>query len=153
MVREEINLKIDVRINAKCSEPQVTVENFEINDEVSEIVKKLSEPSIHMIAGFANETVCLLDQSEIYRIYAEAGKVMAETEKDKYCLRLRLYELEERLDSKMFVRISNSEIVNFLKVKEFDLNFAGTIQVKLKNSSVSFVSRRYMNKIKKTIGI
>lgn len=146
-------MKINVSINTKCSEPEVTVENYDINDEVNEIVRKLSEPSIHMIAGFAEDIVRILDPGEIYRIYAQSGKVIAETDKEHYVLRLRLYELEERLNNKRFVRISNSEIINLSKIQEFDLSFTGTIQVKLKNGNSSFVSRRYMNKIKKTIGM
>ena len=62
-------------------------------------------------------------EESLFRIYAEEGKVFAKTEYDLYQLRLRLYELEERLDDTLFVRISNSEIVNLKKVKNLDLSF------------------------------
>jgi DNA-binding LytR/AlgR family response regulator len=87
------------------------------------------------------------------RIYTEDGKVFARTENDLYLLRLRLYELEERLDSTIFVRISNSEIVNLKKVKSLDLSFVGTICMELSNGEVSYVSRRYVSKIKKLLGL
>ena len=61
---------------------------------------------------------------------------------------MRLYELEERLDNR-FVRISNSEIVNLKKVKSLDLSFVGTICMELSNGEVSYVSRRYVSKMKK----
>ena len=84
---------------------------------------------------------------------AEEGKVFAKTEYDLYQLRLRLYELEERLDDALFVRISNSEIVNLKKVKNLDLSFVGTICMELSNGDVSYVSRRYVSKIKRLLGL
>lgn len=68
-------------------------------------------------------------------------------------MRLRLYELEERLNPHQFVRISNSEIINLKRVNNFDLSFTGTIRVKLSNETVTYVSRRYISKLKKILGI
>ena len=80
-------------------------------------------------------------------------KVFAVTGSGEYILRLRLYELEQRLDKNIFVRISNSEIINLKKVQSFDLSFTGTICVKLSNGTMSYVSRRYVSRIKKILGI
>lgn len=52
-----------------------------------------------------------------------------------------------------FVRISNSEIVNLRRVNNFDLSYAGTIRVSLNNGDTAFVSRRYIPKIKKVLGL
>ena len=68
-------------------------------------------------------------------------------------IRLRLYEVEQRLERVSFVRISNSDIINLKKVKRFDLSFAGTICVTLLNGTVTYVSRRFVTKIKKILGI
>ena len=95
----------------------------------------------------------LLEQEELYRVYAEEGKVFGVTQDGTYALRRRLYELEEQLDKKRFVRISNSEIVNLKQVKSFDLSFAGTICVALRDGTVTYVSRRYVSKIKQVLGI
>ena len=106
-----------------------------------------------MIAGFHGEVLELLEWQNINRIYASAGKVFAVTEQGEYILRFRLYELEDRMDSHCFVRISNSEIINLKKVKSFDLSFRGTICVEFKDGSVTYVSRRYVSKIKQVLGI
>ena len=79
--------------------------------------------------------------------------MLAVTEKVTFRLRMRLYQVEEKLTGRRFVRISNSEIINLNKTANFDLSFAGTIQVKLKNGDVTFVSRRYVSEIKKILGI
>ena len=48
---------------------------------------------------------------------------------------------------------TNSEIINLNRVNNFDLSFTGTICVKLSNGTVTYVSRRYVSKIKKILGM
>jgi len=89
----------------------------------------------------------------LIRIYLNSGKVVAVTDKGEYILRLRLYEIEKLLLTDQFIRISNSEIINLKKVNNFDLSFTGTICVKLSNGVTTYVSRRYVPKLKKILGI
>lgn len=146
-------MEIEIKIDSSCKEPKIIVVTDILTDEVKGILKKLSEDSLKMIAGFRDETLTLLEQADIIRIYTYSGKVAAVTDEGEYTLRLRLYELEERLDQGCFVRISNSEIINLKKVKGFDLSFSGTICVNMCNGTVTYVSRRYITKIKRVLGI
>ena len=106
-----------------------------------------------MILGFQDNIMRILEEEHIIHIYSENGKILAETDDGIYQLRLRLYEVEKRLDPHRFIRISNSEIVNLSKIKEFDLSFVGTICVSLSNGKVTYVSRRYVTKMKRILGI
>jgi len=124
-----------------------------VSEEVNEILKKIAESTPKVITGFQEDLVKIIEPASIYRIYANDGKVYVETTEGEYTVRLRLYEIEERLSMTSFVRISNSEIVNLEKVKNFDLSFTGTICVTLINGTVTYVSRRYVSKIKKVLGI
>ena len=146
-------MKIEIKIDDTATETKVIIVTREVTESVQTLVKRLSEEHPKVIAGFSEDTVRLLEQEEILRIYAADGKVFAVTEKGEFTLRLRLYELEERLDKKRFVRISNSEIVNLGKVRGFDLSFSGTIRVSLSNGTSTYVSRRYVSKIKTTLGL
>ena len=94
-----------------------------------------------------------MEQTDLIRIYLNSGKVVAVTDKGEYILRLRLYEIEKLLLTDQFIRISNSEIINLKKVNNFDLSFTGTICVKLSNGVTTYVSRRYVPKLKKILGI
>ena len=146
-------MQVKVKIEESIKETKVIIITPEMDTSVSDLIKRISEDRPQVIAGFSDDTVCLLDQGEIYRIYAQNGKVLCEALSGTWNLRLRLYELEERLDRRRFVRISNSEIINLYKVKNFDLNYAGTICVTMKNGDISYVSRRYVGKIKEVLGI
>lgn len=146
-------MKIEIKIDKNCAEPKIIVVTDKINEEINDILRKLSAEQPQILAGFKDEKVTALDLNQIFRIYASDGKVYAETDSDTYTLRLRLYETEQRLANHSFVRISNGEIINLKKVKGFDLSFIGTICVSLSNDTVSYVSRRYVSKIKQLLGI
>lgn len=146
-------MQIEVKIDSSYAEPKVIILTDKMTDEVSDIIKRLSEDTSGAVAGFWDDTVVLLEQTDIIRIYAADGKVYAVTEEREYHLRLRLYELEARLDPKRFVRISNSEIINLKKARGFDLSFTGTIRVALSDGTSSYVSRRYVPKIKHVLGV
>ena len=146
-------MKIEIKLDENAREPRVIIVTDKVDEKVQELMKRLSEEAPRVIAGFQGDHVRLLSQEEIIRIYASGGKVYARTASGEFTLRLRLYELEQRLDKRLFVRISNSEIVNLRSVKGFDLSYTGTIRVKLSNGESTFVSRRYVSKIKQVLGL
>ena len=146
-------MKIEIKIDEDCTETKIVVVTSKVTEEVNEIVKRLSSKQPQMIVGFKDEQATMLEPNQIYRVYASEGKVYAEAENGTHLLRLRLYEAEQRLAKCSFVRISNGEIINLKKVKGFDLSFAGTICVSLSNGTVTYVSRRYVAKIKQLLGL
>ena len=149
-------MQIEVKIDKSCPEPKVIIVSDSMSDEVSAILKKLSEgpPRLVTITGFRQDEAILLEPANIVRIYAANSKVFAQTTDNReYTIRRRLYELEELLNKCMFVRISNSEIVNLKNVSGFDLSLAGTICVRMVNGQVTYVSRRYVSGIRRVLGI
>ena len=149
-------MKIQVELDASCKEPEVLIRTCEMTDEISVLMQKLSASNqtiLAVLAGFTEECVQLLDMADIVRIYASDKKVFAETEAQEFLVRMRLYELEARLDKTQFVRISNSEIVNLKSIQRIDLSFAGTIGITFTNGKTSYVSRRYVSKIKRVLGM
>ena len=146
-------MKIEVKVDAACAETTVVICTDKVTDEIQQLVRRLSQDAPQVIVGFHEDEAVILTQEEILRVFAEGGKVFAQTPNGMFHMRLRLYELEERLDGKRFVRISNSEIVNLNWIRGFDLSFAGTICVRMKNDAVTYVSRRYVAKIKQVLGL
>lgn len=149
MMQIEIKIKIDER----CDEPKIIIVTNKMTDEINQLVKRISEQPPFVLAGFKNSEATILAPDKIIRIYAANQKVYAVTDNGEYSIRLRIYEIEERLYPLGFVRISSSEIINLKKVKGFDLGFSGTICVNFQNGLTSYVSRRYVAKIKQVLGI
>ena len=146
-------MQVDIKLDPTVKETKVIIVTNKMDQQVQSLMKRISQEQPQVLAGFRGDSVALLQPEDVIRIYAASGKVYAATALGEYTLRLRLYELEERLDHAGFVRISNSEIVNLRKVKGFDLSFSGTISVKLSDGTSTFVSRRYVSKIKNCLGL
>ena len=139
-------MKVEIQIDSNCDETTVTITANKMTEEINELVRKISEHTPSVLVGFKNDNATILDCGKVIRFYSANQKVYAVTEDTEYTIRLRLYELEQRLNSAEFVRISNSEIINLKEIQGFDLSFTGTICVQFRNESVSYVSRRYYRK-------
>lgn len=146
-------MQVEIKIDSSCTEPKIIIHTASITEEVNTLMQRLSEHTPPILTGSRDGKMEVLEPDSLYRIYAAGGKVFAVTDKGEYLLRLRLYEVEERLNPSQFVRISNSEIIHIKKVKNFDLSFSGTIYVELTNGTTTYVSRRYVSKIKKILGM
>lgn len=119
-----------------------------IDNEISRMIENLQDKDSNTLYAFKDEELYFLNQDKIQSIYAEDGKIFARTDENQYLLKKRLYELEEILNPKKFVRISNSEIVNIKKVEKINFKLTETIVLHFKNGEVTYVSRRYIKKIK-----
>lgn len=146
-------MEIEIRIDSACPAPKLILVTAEMTGELEQLLRRLSEEPPQILTGSRDGIVTVLNPESLLRIYACGGKVFAVTETGEYTLRLRLYEAETRLDSDYFVRISNSEIINLRKVRQFDLSLAGTISVTFTDGTISYVSRRYVKKVKRILGI
>lgn len=146
-------MKVEIKINPDCTETEILITTDKIDESIENLIKTLQKNKADTITAFRNETVTILDTNEIYRIYCEYGKVFCTTKDNIYTLRHRLNILEETLGNKYFIRISRSEIINIKKVKNFDLSFTGTIMINFINNEKTYVSRRYIKKIKDYLGI
>lgn len=117
-----------------------------------EEIEKLVEENNFELTGYADKEAVKLELSEIYCFISENNKVYAVCEKERYLIRFRLYQIEERLPDN-FVKINQSCIADIRKIKKFDASFSGTLTVVFRNGYKDFVSRRNVKKIKERLGL
>lgn len=113
---------------------------------------EIISPEIPKIVVDSGESVVLLDQKDIFRIYSEGRQLYVCCADASFTSKLPLQEYEKILIRDYFVRISRFEIVNLMKVSSFELSAAGTIRISFDNGSSSWVARRYVDDIQKTLG-
>lgn len=146
-------MEVEIKIDDAYTVPKIVIHTNRITAQITDLVKKLSIDTPEMLVAYQNNEVFLINPADILNIYTEGQKIFARLANGTYRLKNRLYELEELFEGTAFLRISNSEIVNFNNVESLNMSISGTISLKLKTGGNSFVSRRYVDKIKKYLGL
>ena len=146
-------MDVEIRVDKTLKEKKVVILVPEIDKEVLDLKEKIQNSSQSILTGFYDGKLEFIDPDDIIRVYANNKKVYAMTMDKEYILRLALYQVEDRLASDKFVRISNSEIINLEKTKSFDLDYINTISCEMINGDVCYVSRRTLKKVKQILGI
>jgi DNA-binding LytR/AlgR family response regulator len=147
------DMDVEIRLDATRRKPRFIIETAEMTPELTRLIQQLTARTAVPIIGYQQDKAFPLQQDSLVRVWAANGHVYAATETGEFLLRQRLWELEERLDSHHFIRISNSEIINLRRVIAFDLSLTGTICVILQGGQISYVSRRYVRTIRQALGL
>lgn len=147
-------MKVRARIDKSFETPEIQVCNYELNQQVKQLVEDISAFVNEGITGtdIRGEKI-MVPTRDILRIYTENQKVMVQDAKGIYSTQEKLYELEKRLDEGQFFRISKSEIVNLKKIRRLDMSITGTIKVILSDGTETYTSRRNVTKLKQILGI
>lgn len=147
-------MELEVKLDPARTDVKVVIHAPARMPEVEALLDLLAAEETGRIPGYREGETALLSPADILRFYGEDKEVCAQTAERTYTVRLRLYELEERLPKGQFVRISHSEIVNLRKVTALDLSLTGTIRMTLDHgAAVCYVSRRYVKKIREVLGV
>lgn len=141
-------MDIEVKVDENYTTPKILIYTNQINKEISNIIDSISNIDYKKLKAYKDEKLYILNQNEIETIYSENGKIYIRCNKELYTIKNRLYELETLLDKKIFLRISNSEIVNFNEIRNIDFKIVGTMILNFKSGNKTYASRRYIPKIK-----
>lgn len=146
-------MKVEIIVDKNLKEKEVLIKTPEIDQESLDIKKKILSNDIQILSGIYDKKLEIIDLDDIIRIYANDKKVFTVTDKKTYLMKLPLYKIEDYLSGKNYVRISNSEIINLDKTKNFDFKYLGTISCEMDNGDLCFVSRRAMKKVREILGV
>ena len=148
--------KADIRleIDSSCRKPEVIIRTdrqTELTDRMISALERCLDNEYPPISAYQRDTLVFVAQIDIIRVYTESRKLILCTKDGRYESRQPLKELEEKLDREHFVRISRFEIINLRKVSGFDFSNTGTIRVIFTDGSETWVARRYVQAVQKTL--
>lgn len=146
-------MKCTLDINPKYEELEVRVCSGRETHEAKEVFGTIQNIFDLSVMAYRENEVLPISGKDVIRIFGQNKKVYVATAEGTFLLHERLYELEEKLDGTKFLRISGSEIVNLHKIERLDTGITGTIKMYLQENMETYVSRRYVTKIKKALGI
>ena len=99
-----------------------------------------------------NETY-LLETEKILYIEAVDRKTFVYTNSENFESELKLYEIEQELIERDFLRISKNSIVNLRKIKSLKTDVNRKIRITLQNGEQIVVSRMYSDELRKKLGL
>lgn len=146
-------MDIEIKVDEKYAESKLIIYTNKVNEEIKNIIDGISSINQKSLKAYKDEKMYILCQKDIETIYSENSRIFVRCNNELYTIKNRLYELEFLLDKKRFARISNSEIVNFNRVENIDFKILGTLIINFKSGYKSYVSRRYIPKIKNFLEI
>lgn len=146
-------MKVEVKLDPNYTETKIEIYTNEINEEISNLVKQLEFKSDDKVIAWKEGKIYILELKQIEAIYSNQGKVYIRANNIEYSSKNKLYELEEQINEPSFIRISNSEIINFNKVESLDSSITGTIKINFKSGYITYASRRNIKKIKEYLKI
>lgn len=146
-------MKVSVELSVEYKDPYVVIYADEVTDEIQRVLELLRDQKEAFITALEKEeNIVILQPKEIYMVRVEAGETIIFGEKQRFRSRKRLYELEQQL-GRQFMQISKSTLVNLSYMDSIEAGFNGTLLLKLKNGCKDYVSRTYLPKFKKYLGL
>lgn len=147
-------MKIELNIDKDIEEETISISVRQTSTKVNKIIQianNLENPDLRLYGKHDNK-IYPLQLTSVLRFYSADKKVFAQIDNIEMLIDYRLYELEESL-SENFIRISNTEIINFDYVENLEIDKGGLIKIIFKNKNETYSSRRYLKKIKERLGL
>ena len=121
-----------------------------ISDEVREIVAFVKSRR-GQITCMADDRIYEVPVSDIFYIESVDNKGFIYTKDNVYETKQKLYELEELLKEKHFLRISKSMLLNLMKVSAIKPALNSRFTAQLQSGEQVVISRKYVPELRKAL--
>ena len=138
-----------VKISEEYPE-QIVIRCYAITDEVREIAAFVKSRQ-GQLSGTMDEKQYEIPVTDLFYIEAVDNRTYLYTKDKVYETRYKLYELEDLLREKHFLRISKSVIINLMKVQSLKPALNGRFTAILKNGEEVIISRKYVKDLKEAL--
>lgn len=143
-------MDIRIRIIEKNKPELIDVQCHEENDTVREIVAFVKSRQ-GRLTGIMNGNQYEVPMQDILYIESVDDRTFLYTDSHEYEIRQRIYELENDLAGRHFLRISKSTIVNLMKIQSIRPALNGRFTAILSNNEEVIISRKYVADLKKIL--
>ena len=145
-------MKINLDIDGKYDDIEVIIRAPHLNNDIERMVAMMRMIDMQIAVRRDNETV-LLDTDKVLYVEAVDRKTFVYTNSETYESELKLYELEQQLIERDFLRISKQSIVNLRKIKSLKTDVNRKIRITLQNGEQIVVSRMYSDELRRKLGL
>lgn len=143
-----------MNVSSDITEPYVVIHTGEITPQIQKLaayIQNMGTAASAAIAVYDEDNIVIVSPEEIYMIVSQGRYVNVYCKDNEYLSKKCLYEFENILQNN-FIRISKTTLVNLQQIKRVEPSFNGMLVV-LKNGRKDYISRKYLPKFKKSLGI
>lgn len=145
-------MKINLDIDGKYDDTEIIIRATHLNNDIERIVAMMRMIDMQIAVRKDNETF-LLETDRILYVEAVDRKTFVYTSTETYESELKLYELEQELVQRDFLRISKQSLVNLRKIKSLKADVNRKIRITLQNGEQIVVSRMYSDELRRKLGL
>ena len=129
---------------------EVEIRCHEMTEEVREIVAFVKTRQ-GQLTGMQEGKQFEIAVTDLAYVEAVDNKVFLYTQKQVYETKQKLYELEELLREKYFLRVSKSMLLNLMKVGSIKPAMNGRMLAVLKSGEEILITRKYVADLKRAL--
>ncbi len=148
-----MEMKINTNISSEFKETSITINAPELTKEIQNLLQYVSHINEmpNQIMASENNKIYFIDLERVICFFSKDKYNYVRVKEGTYKIKQKLYELEDSLRGKDFIRISNSCLIHINQVECFDTSVLGTILVRLKDGTQERVSKRRVGQIMKLL--
>lgn len=128
----------------------VEIHCHKVSDEVKEIIAFVKSRQ-GQLTGSMDDMQFEIPLGDIFYIESVDNKTFAYTQSEVYELRQKLYEAEDLLREKHFLRTSKSTLLNLMKISAIKPALNGRFTAVLFSGEETVISRKYVPELKKAL--
>ena len=143
---------MDVRIEQIGNEDEelVLIRCRAVTEEVREIADFVKSRQGHL-SGTSDAKRYEIAVTDVCYVESVDGKTFLYTNEGVYETAYRLYELEEMLKTKHFLRVSKPMLINLMKIRSIQPAFNGRFTAILRSGEKIIISRNYVKALKEAL--
>jgi len=145
-------VKISIEEIPQGEEEEIIIKCHEMNEEIMTLLHKL-KVSKDRLTGMQGDEIYRIRLKDIYYFDTVDQKSFLYCEDQVYETKLKLYEFEELTAGTQFFRASKSTVINAMKISHIKPSLSGRFEAHMDNGEKLLVSRGYVPRLKKILGL
>lgn len=150
-------MKITILDPAPGEEDEIIIKCASLSHRVLELINELKQDAdvknVHKLHVCLEGEIHLIEPSEVFYFEYVEQKVFVYGKTKVYEIKKKLYELEEMLPKRDFIRVSKACILNLNKIDSLSPALGGRFEAHLKNGEKIIISRQYVYGLKDALGL
>ena len=145
-------MEIIIKEVRKGEKERITIECHQLTEEHLRLINAFRTEG-DILNGYLDNVVQRISHKDVLYFESVDKKVFIYCENATFESKQKLFELEEILRLKGFLRISKTTIINLKKIKKLIPALSGRLEAILENEEKVVISRQYVGDLKNSLGL